>query len=83
MKTRPVILVFPVEADKDEVTNLNGNVYTQPELTDLLIEFEKNLDWDIQTYDLDDFVTAINEGELDVLTESWIAHVNVIEEEKP
>lgn len=83
MKTKPFILVFPVEADRDEVENLNGNVYSQKELNDLLKDFENELGSTIDTFDLENFVTAVNEGELDVLTESWLATVNVIEEEKP
>ncbi len=83
MKTKPFIIVFPVDADRDEVENLNGNVYTQKELNDLVSEYKKEIGQDVYYYDLDEFTEGVNNQDFDVLTESWIAYVNVIEEEKP
>ena len=80
MKTKPFIVVFPVDVDKDEVDNINGNTYTQPELDKELSIIEKQFGVTIDTFGLDNFVHAVNEQNIDVLTESWIAHVNVIEE---
>jgi hypothetical protein len=85
MKTKPFILVFPIEVERDEVESMSGNVYTQKDLDGILSQFEiqYNLQEDILLFDLSDFEDAVNNQEMDILTESWIVHVNVIEEERP
>jgi hypothetical protein len=85
MKTKPFILVFPVEVERGDVEAMSGNVYTQKDLDGILSQFEiqYNLQEDILLFDLSDFEDAVNNQEMDILTESWIVHVNVIEEERP
>lgn len=79
MKTKPFILVFPVETERDDVETFNGNVYTKEEVIEIIKKHNRYVG-DILLFDLDEFVTAVNEGDLDVLSESWVTYVNIIEE---
>lgn len=89
MKTKPFIVVFPSDVNKEDVENLNGKTLSQTELDKELKSIEADcvdrtsFRCDINTYDLDSFTYGVNEQDIDVLTESWIAYVNVIEEERP
>lgn len=81
MKTKPFILVFPIEEERDEVENYNGNVYTRQEVIDIITKHRRYVG-DILMFDLDEFVSGVNNQDIDILTESWICHVNIIEEER-
>lgn len=76
METKPYILLFPIELDREIVESINGNTYSEEEVTNLIIKHRRFVG-DILKFDLHEFSMAVNDQEIDVLTESWIAYVNI------
>ena len=79
MKTKPQILIFDVDADRNEVESLESNVYSKDEINKIISDYRKQ-GINVFMYDLSEFTSGVNNQDIDVLTESWITYINLIQE---
>jgi len=77
MNTKPFILIFPVDANRNEVENLTGGTYTKGQIEKIIVDAHDN-GFEVIYIDLDEFVNGVNNQDFDILSESWITYVNII-----
>jgi hypothetical protein len=73
---KPVIIIADVETiDRRKLENLEGCIFTKiSEINETLFNLGADLDG-ILTLDISDYMDAVNNQELDNLSDSWMTYV--------